>query len=94
MHEASGPAPPAVVASENPTYRVAPAPSLAIANAAEGVRPPGQFENVLKGGLGSVMVEPVVHHQPLDDPAPEAEIIEPARRVPVERLGVDVRPAS
>ena len=48
-------------------------------------------ENVLAHVLGTRMVEPLIEHQPLDDPAAQAERVEPLGRVPVERLRVGDR---
>jgi hypothetical protein len=55
-------------------------------------RPPSSCSvDVLEQLLGAVVVETKVEHEPPDGPATEAECVEPASCVAVERLRIGVR---
>jgi len=81
----------AVRAPSKRTNRLAAALSLEIPNPLGEFRPSGLVENVLERFFGALVLDTLVEHQPLDDPAVEAERIQPLGCVGVEKLGVGMR---
>jgi hypothetical protein len=43
---------------------------------------------MLKCALGAFVLETVVQHQPLDDPAADAELVKPRRRIAIQRARI------
>jgi hypothetical protein len=68
-----------------------PAPSLEPAVLSRSVVLQRPVENVLEHLFGAKVLESLIEHQPLDDPAAKAERVESLVRVVVERLCVRER---